>query len=107
MGLVVSVSSLTPEQQAAAMKPTDGHLAIVGGPGSGTDLGADSPVHYLFQRGGSSPSTGRLFVFTITLKDFIRAALPDAGVPEELVTHLRQVVHRHLQVAISRRGFLG
>jgi len=86
MGWLVPFSSLTPEQQAAAMKPTDGPVAIVGGPGSGKTLVLIHRFSYLFQRSGSNPSTGRLFVFTTTLKDFIRAALPDAGVPEELVT---------------------
>ncbi|KAB2876387.1 MAG: AAA family ATPase [Burkholderiaceae bacterium] len=86
MGWLVPFSSLTPEQQSAAMKPIDGHVAIVGGPGSGKTLVLIHRFSYLFQRSGSRPGAGRLFVFTTTLKDFIRAALPDAGVPDELVT---------------------
>ena len=86
MGLLIPFSTLTPEQQSAAMMPTDRHRVITGGPGSGKTLVLLHRFGYLFQRGGGRPDIGRLFVFTTTLKDFVKAALPDAGVPEDMVT---------------------
>ena len=79
MGWLVPFSSLTPEQQGAALMPIDGHRAIVGGPGSGKTLVLLHRFAYLFQRNGAKFDACRMFVFTTTLKDFIRAALPDAG----------------------------
>lgn len=86
MGWLIPFSTLTPEQQNAAMMPTDRHRVITGGPGSGKTLVLLHRFGYLFQRGGGRPEIGRLFVFTTTLKDFVKAALPDAGVPEDMVT---------------------
>jgi len=86
VGWLIPFSSLTPEQQGAAMMPTDRHRVITGGPGSGKTLVLLHRFGYLFQRGGGRPDSGRLLVFTTTLKDFVRAALPDTGVPEEMVT---------------------
>lgn len=86
MGWLVPFSSLTPEQQSAALMPTEGHRVIVGGPGSGKTLILLHRLAYLFQRNGAKADACRMFVFTTTLKDFIKAALPDTGVPEDLVT---------------------
>lgn len=86
MGWLIPFSTLTPEQQSAAMMPTDRHRVITGGPGSGKTLVLLHRFGYLFQRGGGRTDIGRLFVFTTTLKDFVKAALPDTGVPEEMVT---------------------
>lgn len=86
MGWLIPFSTLTPEQQSAAMMPTDRHRVITGGPGAGKTLVLLHRFAYLFQRGGGRPDSGRLVVFTTTLKDFVRAALPDAGVPEDMVT---------------------
>ena len=86
MGWLIPFSTLTPEQQSAAMMPTDRHRVITGGPGSGKTLVLLHRFGYLFQRSGGRPESGRLFVFTTTLKDFVKAALPDTGVPEDMVT---------------------
>ena len=86
MGWLVPYSSLTPEQQQAVMLPLEGHRVILGGPGSGKTLVLLHRFSYLFQTKGSHPEAGKLFVFTTTLKDFIRSALADVDVPQECVT---------------------
>jgi len=86
MGWLVPYSSLTPAQQQAAMLPLDGHRVILGGPGAGKTLVLLHRFSYLFQSHGCDPVAGKLFVFTTTLKDFIRAALPDVDVPPDCVT---------------------
>lgn len=86
MGWLVPYSSLTPEQQQAVMLPLDGHRVILGGPGAGKTLVLLHRFSYLFQSHGSAPEAGKLFVFTTTLKDFIRSALADVDVPEDCVT---------------------
>ena len=77
MGWLVPYSSLTPEQQQAVMLPLEGHRVIVGGPGAGKTLVLLHRFSYLFQLHGSDPAVGKLFVFTTTLKDFIRSALTE------------------------------
>lgn len=86
MGWLVPYSSLTPEQQQAVMLPLEGHRVIVGGPGAGKTLVLLHRFSYLFQLHGSDPAVGKLFVFTTTLKDFIRSALTDVDVPEDCVS---------------------
>ncbi len=107
MGWLVPFSSLTPEQQGAALMPIDGHRAIVGGPGSGKTLVLLHRFAYLFQRNGAKFDACRMFVFTTTLKDFIRAALPDAGVPDDLVTTFDKwcvdVYKAHISARLPRK----
>ena len=86
MGWLVPYSSLTPEQQQAVMLPLESHRVIVGGPGAGKTLVLLHRFSYLFQLHGSDPAVGKLFVFTTTLKDFIRSALTDVDVPEDCVS---------------------
>lgn len=86
MGWLVPYSSLTPTQQQAVMLPEDGHRVIVGGPGAGKTLVLLHRFAYLFQLHGADPARGKLFVFTTTLKDFIRSSLTDVDVPEDCVS---------------------
>jgi superfamily I DNA/RNA helicase len=107
VGWLVPFSSLTPEQQNAALMPTDNHRAIVGGPGSGKTLVLLHRFAYLFQRSGAKADACRMFVFTTTLKDFIRAALPDTHVPADLVTTFDKwcvdVYKTHIGATLPRR----
>jgi len=107
MGWLVPFSSLTPEQQNATLMPTEGHRVLVGGPGSGKTLVLLHRFAYLFQRNGSKTDSCRMFVFTTTLKDFIKAALPDAGVPADLVTTFDKwcadVYRAHIHARLPRK----
>lgn len=107
MSWLVPFSSLTPEQQSAAFLSTDSHRVIVGGPGSGKTLVLLHRFSYLYQRKAAQVDTCRMFVFTTTLKDFIKSALPDVGVPEDLVTTFDKwcvdVYKTHINAKLPRR----
>lgn len=68
------------------MLPFEAHRVILGGPGAGKTLVLLHRFSYLFHSQGADPSFGKLFVFTTTLKDFIRSALTDVDVPQDCVT---------------------
>jgi len=64
---------------------TRSHKAIVGGPGAGKTLVLLHRLNLLFHRAGKNPDAVRLFVYTNTLKEFIRAGNDVLPVPDECI----------------------
>ena len=85
MSWLVSFSSLTPSQQDAVQTDTRAHKAIVGGPGAGKTLVLLHRLNLLFQRSGKNPDSVRLFVYTNSLKQFIRGGSDLLDVPEDCI----------------------
>ncbi|MEF8716217.1 MAG: UvrD-helicase domain-containing protein [Candidatus Accumulibacter necessarius] len=86
MAWLIPFSSLTPAQQDAVQMDTRGHKAIVGGPGAGKTLVLLHRLNLLFHRSGKNPDAVRLFVYTNTLKQFIRAGNDMLDVPDECIS---------------------
>lgn len=85
MHWLIPFSSLTPAQQDAVQMDTRSHKAIVGGPGAGKTLVLLHRLNLLFHRAGKNPDAVRLFVYTNTLKEFIRAGNDMLEVPDECI----------------------
>ena len=85
MHWLIPFSSLTPAQQDAVQMDTRSHKAIVGGPGAGKTLVLLHRLNLLFHRAGKNPDVVRLFVYTNTLKEFIRAGNDVLEVPDECI----------------------
>ena len=85
MHWLIPFSSLTPAQQDAVQMDTRSHKAIVGGPGAGKTLVLLQRLNLLFHRAGKNPDVVRLFVYTNTLKEFIRAGNDVLEVPDECI----------------------
>lgn len=85
MHWLIPFSSLTPAQQDAVQMDTRSHKAIVGGPGAGKTLVLLHRLNLLFHRAGKNPDAVRLFVYTNTLKEFIRAGNDVMEVPDECI----------------------
>ena len=64
---------------------TRSHKAIVGGPGAGKTLVLLHRLNLLFHRTGKNPDAVRLFVYTNTLKEFIRAGNDMLEVPDDCI----------------------
>jgi len=85
MSWLVPFSSLTPNQQDAVQMDTRAHKAIVGGPGAGKTLVLLHRLNLLFQRCGKSADSVRLFVYTNSLKQFIRGGTDVLDVPDDCI----------------------
>lgn len=85
MAWLVPFSSLTPAQQDAVQMETRSHKAIVGGPGAGKTLVLLHRLDLLFNRAGRRPDAVRLFVYTNTLKEFIRAGIDVLDFPQDCI----------------------
>ncbi len=85
MAWLIPFSNLTPAQQDAVQMDTRTHKAIIGGPGAGKTLVLLHRLNQLFHRAGGKPSAVRLFVYTNTLKEFIRAGNDMLEVPDECI----------------------
>ena len=85
MAWLIPFSNLTPAQQDAVQMDTRTHKAIIGGPGAGKTLVLLHRLNLLFHRAGGKPSAVRLFVYTNTLKEFIRAGNDMLEVPDECI----------------------
>ena len=85
MHWLIPFSSLTPAQQDAVQMDTRSHKAIVGGPGAGKTLVLLHRLNLLFHRAGKNPDAVRLFVYTNTLKEFIRAGNDMLEVPDDCI----------------------
>jgi len=86
MHWLIPFSSLTPAQQDAVQMDTRSHKAIIGGPGAGKTLVLVHRLNLLFNRAGNNPNAVRLFVYTNTLKQLIRAGNDMLDVPDECIS---------------------
>lgn len=85
MAWLIPFANLTPAQQDAVQMDTRTHKAIIGGPGAGKTLVLLHRLNLLFHRAGGKPGAVRLFVYTNTLKEFIRAGNDMLEVPDECI----------------------
>jgi superfamily I DNA/RNA helicase len=85
MHWLIPYASLTPAQQDAVQMDTRSHKAIVGGPGAGKTLVLLHRLNLLFHRAGKNSDAVRLFVYTNTLKEFIRTGNDVLPVPDECI----------------------
>ena len=85
MAWLIPFSNLTPAQQDAVQMDTRNHKAIIGGPGAGKTLVLLHRLNLLYHRAGNNPNAVHLFVYTNTLKEFIRAGNDVLDVPDECI----------------------
>lgn len=85
MAWLIPFSNLTPAQQDAVQMDARSHKAIIGGPGAGKTLVLLHRLNLLFHRAGGKPEAVRLFVYTNTLKEFIRAGNDMLEVPDACI----------------------
>lgn len=108
MAWLVPFSNLTPAQQDAVQMDTRSHKAIIGGPGAGKTLVLLHRLNLLFHRADRKPDAVRLFVYTNTLKEFIRAGNDMLDVPEECIGTFDKwcadVYRKHISNTLPRDG---
>ncbi len=85
MAWLIPFASLTAAQQDAVQMDTRSHKAIIGGPGAGKTLVLLHRLNLLYHRAGNNPAAVHLFVYTNTLKEFIRAGNDMLEVPDECI----------------------
>jgi superfamily I DNA/RNA helicase len=85
MSWLIPRNELTPEQiRAIELAPFE-HRAITGGPGSGKTQVLLHRARHLSDSMRVPPGRFRIFVYTNVLKEYIRPALRDLGLPEDSV----------------------
>lgn len=108
MAWLIPFSNLTPAQQDAVQMDTRSHKAIVGGPGAGKTLVLLHRLNLLYHRAGGKPDAVRLFVYTNTLKEFIRAGNDVLDVPDECIGTFDKwcadVYRQHIADTLPRAG---
>lgn len=85
MAWLIPFSNRTAAQQDAVQMDTRSHKAIIGGPGAGKTLVLLHRLNLLYHRAGNKPDAVHLFVYTNTLKEFIRAGNDMLEVPDECI----------------------
>lgn len=85
MAWLIPFSNLTPAQQDAVQMDTRAHKAIIGGPGAGKTLVLLHRLNLLYHRAGRKADAVHLFVYTNTLKEFIRAGNDMLEVPDDCI----------------------
>ena len=86
MSWLVPPASLSPDQQQAVQLPPSHHRVVIGGPGSGKTQILLHRARFLVDSFHTAPDRFRLFVFTNGLKNYLRPALADLGLPEDNVS---------------------
>ena len=108
MAWLIPFSNLTPAQQDAVHMDTRNHKAIIGGPGAGKTLVLLHRLNLLYHRAGGNPDAMRLFVYTNTLKEFIRAGNDMLDVPDECIGTFDKwcagVYREHIAKTLPRDG---
>jgi superfamily I DNA/RNA helicase len=85
MSWLIPRNELTPEQiRAIELAPSE-HRAITGGPGSGKTQVLLHRARHLSDSMHVAPERFRIFVYTNVLKEYIKPALRDLGLPEDSV----------------------
>jgi superfamily I DNA/RNA helicase len=85
MAWLIPFSSLSSAQQDAVQMDTRHHKAIIGGPGAGKTLVLLHRLNLLYHRAGNKADAVHLFVYTNTLKEFIRTGNDMLDVPNECI----------------------
>jgi superfamily I DNA/RNA helicase len=85
MAWLIPFANLTTAQQEAVQMDTRSHKAIIGGPGAGKTLVLLHRLNLLYHRAGNNPAAVHLFVYTNSLKEFIRAGNDMLEVPDECI----------------------
>ena len=108
MAWLIPFANLTPAQQDAVQMDTRNHKAIIGGPGAGKTLVLLHRLNLLFHRANSNPDAVRLFVYTNTLKEFIRAGNDVLAVPDECISTFDKwcadMYREHISETLPRAG---
>ena len=108
MAWLIPFSNLTPAQQDAVQMDTRSHKAIIGGPGAGKTLVLLHRLNVLYHRAGGNAAAVRLFVYTNTLKEFIRAGNDMLDVPDECIGTFDKwcadVYREHIDKNLPRDG---
>ena len=86
MAWLIPFANLTAGQQSAVQMDTRAHKAIIGGPGAGKTLVLLHRLNLLYHRTGQKAERVRLFVYTNTLKQFIRAGNDMLDAPDECIS---------------------
>jgi superfamily I DNA/RNA helicase len=86
MSWLVPFSALTPEQQDAVCLDDNSHKIIIGGPGAGKSLVLLHRLSYFFEKNNKNKDAVHFFVYTTSLKDFIKTSLEIFNIPEQCVT---------------------
>ena len=86
MTWLVPFSALTPEQQEAVYLDDDKHKVIIGGPGAGKSLVLLHRLSYFYEKNNNNPDAVHLFVYTTSLKDFIKSSTEIFNIPEKCIT---------------------
>ncbi len=108
MAWLIPFSNLTPAQQDAVQMDTRNHKAIIGGPGAGKTLVLLHRLNLLYHRAGDKADAVHLFVYTNTLKEFIRAGNDMLDVPNECIGTFDKwcadVYREHISETLPRVG---
>lgn len=85
MTWLVHRTELTVEQERATTLSPREHRGILGSPGSGKTMVLLHRARHLMDEHGISPERLRIFVFTRSLKEYIRSALDLLDLPDDSV----------------------
>ena len=103
MSWLVPRNALTADQvRAVELNPAQNRL-VLGSPGSGKTIVLVHRARHLIDAHNASPNRFRLIVYTNALKDYIRAALCDLGLPDDCVITFDAWCSDYYQAQISRR----
>jgi superfamily I DNA/RNA helicase len=106
MSWLVPPDELTSDQRRIVELPVGQHWCVLGAPGSGKTLALLYRAQSLIDRALVVPDRMHIFVFTNVLKQYIRNALEELGLPEGSVTTLddwcKSYFERHLPGRIPR-----
>lgn len=104
---LVPRSELTVEQLRAVELPYTRHQAIMGGPGSGKTIVLLHRARYLADQLGTEDAF-RIFVYTNTLKDYIKSAVDMLDLPQKHVMTLdswcTDYYRKNISIVVPRNG---
>jgi superfamily I DNA/RNA helicase len=103
MSWLIPTRELTPDQLRAVQMDAKEHRAIVGGPGSGKTQVLLHRARHLLDSLRSKPDRFRVFVYTNALKEYIRSAVLDLGLPEDCVSTFDQWCRAYYQSHVGGR----
>ncbi len=96
-------SDLSDDQLRAVDLPRTAHSLILGAPGSGKTLVLLHRAKRMIDEQGIPPERLRIFVFTNTLKDYIRSTLALLDIPETCVTTFDHWCREFYLAFVARR----